>query len=326
MIENSDKIDYVKRILKDVKINSSGINRDGGKFFLAKELCYNTIYHKAFLSLFCGACWYEIAKPKAESYEQFNDIDKNLMNYLEVISEFSEEFEGIKKGFFGIVSSKTLERFKGFLNEDEIENKLFSAYAFYYMAKLTVMKGMSKIGSPKLNRPITNQDCGILTPLNHQAIKRLNYAHLTNFDFEKCFTKFEKHYKNAKFNNVKPHEVLVFADKPYIKQKIYDFPLEKHEKLAELLGKTDFSFMLTCRDDKYNRELFDKYGEREIYYKILKTRYSGNSKSKKNKGVNELLITNFSTDKLRKLKNGIEKMVIEKKRKPKPSYFSKYKS
>jgi len=286
-------------------IISAGIQRSGGKFFLAKKLLRYTRYHKVFLSLFCGACWFELRKKKAEIFEWWNDIDQDLMNYLEIISEVPDLFDEIKEGFFGIVNDKTLKRMLMLLEEPfEITDKetypisirIKRAYAFYYVSKLMISKSMSKIGTPELNRPITNQDRGILTPLNLKAIKRLQYIHTTSMDFAECYDKFRKHYQSNSYG-IKPKEVLIYADKPYINSDIYHFPEEKHFELAELLNNTEFSFMLSCREDEYNRDMFK---EDRFYFVPLKTRYPINVHSESNKGVTELLILNYNPEELGK--------------------------
>lgn len=282
-----------------------GLKREGGKYHLVPALISYTRYHKVFLSLFSGACWFEAEKEKAEIFEQWNDIDKELINYIEVIAQYHIEFEKYKEGFFGLLYDKTLDRFRKILENDlsyeeiiqlPIEKRIERAYAYYYLQKLTINDSMSKIGLPRMNRPIKSEHCGLLTKLKDDIIKRLQNVHLTCIDFEDAYLKFKKHYDSNAYD-VKPEEVLIFADKPYLKQNIYDFPIEKHRKLSEILDNTEFSFMLTCRDDPFNKESFNS---KNIFFTPLKTRYSLNVHSNKNKSVDELLITNYDISQLGK--------------------------
>ncbi len=88
---------------------SGGISRIGGKFRSFNKIIEITPKHNFFLSLFCGACWYELNKPRAK-YDCFNDIDSELINYLLIIRQYPKEFDDLKKGVFDLISQEIVNR------------------------------------------------------------------------------------------------------------------------------------------------------------------------------------------------------------------------
>ena len=117
----------------------SGISQIGGKFRLYKELLKRTPYHEFFLSPFCGACWYELNKPRCR-YECFNDLNSELINYFIQIRKHPKEFDEMKQGIFGLVSQEICNRIvRGDITpKDDLER----AYFYYYLNKLTFGGGI----------------------------------------------------------------------------------------------------------------------------------------------------------------------------------------
>ena len=127
---------------------SAGISQIGGKYRLRKELLDLTPHHDFFLSMFAGACWFELNKPRCR-YECFNDIDSELINYLLTVSgrdeegnydtKIIEEFENLKNGVFGLVSQEICNRIKR--GDLKPRNNIERAYFFYYLSSsLAVLK------------------------------------------------------------------------------------------------------------------------------------------------------------------------------------------
>jgi len=139
-------------------VMSAGISRIGGKYRLRKELLNRTPYHESFLSLFTGASWYELSKPRCR-YECFNDKDAELINYLLQVRKHPKEFDEIKQGVLGLVSQDICNRIvQGRLRP---ENDLERAYFFYYLNKLTYGGSVHKVGKKPPYALINSKDSRI---------------------------------------------------------------------------------------------------------------------------------------------------------------------
>jgi site-specific DNA-adenine methylase len=277
---------------RGVYMITAGISRIGGKYRLRKELLKRTPYHEFFLSPFCGACWYELNKPRCR-YECFNDADAELINYLLQIRKHPEEFDDLKQGVFGLVSQEICNRIIN--GKLQPENDVERAYFFYYLNKLTFggveggesnyrgltipnggdgrlndqniekakvnYKGLQgsfhqvrqtdvkkarasyKGINPKTTRPFSNNDCGLLTPLDPKAIKRLRYVNLTAYDFRKVYDLFYKAFYERK--GLGP-ECLIYTDPPYPGTEGYygsGFGEEEHKALVERMLDSPFHWM-----------------------------------------------------------------------------------
>jgi len=242
----------------------SGISQVGGKFRLIKRLLKLTPPHNFFLSLFCGACWYELNKPRCQ-YECFNDANYEIINYLTVIEREAEQFEKTKEGIFGLVSEKTYKDISTgrLLPKNDMERAVFFQYlnklAFAGNATKATFRGSTPMGGfnvekkatgykglqVKTTRPYTNNDNGLLTPIMPEAIKRLRYVNISNKDFRKVYNVF---HKAAFIKKGLTSEVFMFADPPYPStEKYYGdlFQEEDHKDLIEILLNTPFNVMLT---------------------------------------------------------------------------------
>lgn len=302
---------------------SAGISQIGGKYRLRKKLLKLIPKHDFFLSLFSGACWIELNKPRSR-YECFNDMDSELINYLLVIQENPKEFDEMKKGVFGLVSQEICNRIiKGNLQP---RNNFERAYYFYYLNKLTFggspKKGLWGISNPraglptlhekdfekikasyrgitlptvckeksvkeakasykginpKTTRPFSNNDCGLLTPLDPKAIERLRYVNLTSYDFRKVYNLFYKAFHERKELT---KECFIYADEPYPgTEKYYGnlFSPEDHQELINIMLDTPFNFMLST--GKECKIYLDTFKEAGWIIKPLDTRHSINANS-----------------------------------------------
>jgi len=110
-----------------------GISQIGGKSRSLKTILEYIPHHEFFLSLFAGACWVELNKPRCR-YECFNDNDAEIINYFLMIREHPEEFEKMKEGVLGLVSQEIANRI--FRGEIQPKNNLERAYYFYYLNKV----------------------------------------------------------------------------------------------------------------------------------------------------------------------------------------------
>ena len=358
-------------------ILTSGINRTGGKYRLTKELLNQTPYHSFFLSAFLGSAVYEINKPRCQ-YEIFNDIDSEIINYLEVVKCFPEEFDKMKDGIFGLVSRRI---FNDIINGNiEPENRIEQAFFFYYTNKLAfggnvkkdyrglTMPSMSKksieetekvyfdtlrkfdveleeirekkdetvktafrgvipsgltqqiqksIGTanyrgivpktianykginPKTTRPYSNNDCGLLTPLNPDVIKRLRYVNLTDYPFQKVYKTFYKAFFERKGLT---EEVFCYFDPPYPATEQYygsGFGEEDHQDLIDIMINSPFRVMTSIGGEceKY----LEAFENREGWIvKPVYTKYSTDAMSQKQSREN--LIMNYKIGSIPKMK------------------------
>ncbi|KKK56903.1 hypothetical protein LCGC14_3059870, partial [marine sediment metagenome] len=98
--------------------------------------------------------------------------------------------------------------------------------------------------NPKTTRPFTNNDCGLLSPIDKEAIKRLRYVNLTAYDFRKVYKMF---YEAFYVRKGLERECFIYADPPFPgTEKYYGdlFPPELHQDLIDLMLETPFNFML----------------------------------------------------------------------------------
>jgi len=124
----------------------TGISQMGGKSRSTNTLLKYTPYHEFFQSLFCGACWFEINKPRCR-YENFNDLDSEIINYLLMTRQYPKEFDEMKQGVMGLVSQEICNRIVR--GEMKPRNNLERGYFFYYLNKLTFGGDVKKIGGTK---------------------------------------------------------------------------------------------------------------------------------------------------------------------------------
>lgn len=255
-----------------------GIKQIGGNFRTRKLLDNYTPKHEFFLSMFLGAGWYELNKPRCQ-YELFNDKNSDIINYFEVMTFHPKEFDEKKKGLFGLVSQQVYNDIVDSKLEpkDDIERAVF----FYYINKLSfgsegnsyrgvtlptsckkdsvakvkahyrgiIPRGVRKKSykgiNPKVSRPYTNNDCGLLTPIDPGAIRRLRYVNITNYDFRKAYKLFCRAFFKRKGLT---QECFVYADPPFPGTEIYygnDFLPDDHYDLIEMVQETPFNCMLS---------------------------------------------------------------------------------
>jgi len=150
------------------------------------------------------------------------------------------------------------------------------------------MKTSYKGINPKTTRPYTNNDCGLLTPLDSETIKRLRYV-------------------RKELNK----ECFVYADPPYVgTEKYYNtgFGEAEHAQLVERMLETPFHFMLSIGGEC-----------EEIYVDPLKeagwtidevfTRYSTDANSQDK--VKEYIIYNYNINEVPMMREAMTKTIEE---------------
>jgi DNA adenine methylase len=302
---------------------TSGISRLGGKYRLRKTLLSFTPKHDFFLSLFLGSGVYEINKPRCK-YECFNDLDSELINYFLIIREYPLEFDNLKKGIFGLVSQEIFERIVS--GKLQPKNDIERAYFFYYTNKLAhaSSKGDNYRGittkhmfdnpslsfqglGVKTNRPYTNNDCGLLTPLDSKTIERLRYVNITNYPFDKCYKMFEKTL--LKHNII--DKAFIYLDPPYPLEKdssndyySHKFLPGDHQKVIEICQNTKFRFMLSIGSDcQFYLDSLSNF-----IIKKVKVKYSTNVNYQQDRI--EYLIMNYDIKKIPQMKEDYKQSLL----------------
>lgn len=328
----------------------SGISQIGGKFRLRKQLLQLTPRHGFFLSMFSGACHYELNKPRCQ-YECFNDLDSEFINYLIIIRRYPKKFNEMKKGIFGLVSQEIVNRIVN--GEIKPKNNIERAYFFYYLNKtcydltqnyrgIVLPTSSKKINiehyngnlwssflkheddfenyeeyvewvknaeklpkksshykgiNPKTTRPYSNNDLGLLTPIDPKAIERLRYVNLTSYDFRHVYKMFYKAYHERKKLSI---ECFIYADPPFPStEKYYGnmFKPEDHQDLIDILIQTPFNFMLSIGGDC--QFYLDILKENNWFIKEVKTKYSTDANSQNE--ITEYVCMNYDINKFPKM-------------------------
>lgn len=161
--------------------------------------------------------------------------------------------------------------------------------------------------NPKTTRPYTNNDCGLLTPLDLNTIERLRYVNLTTYDFRKCYRLFyEAFYKRKGLEK----ECFIYADPPYPgTEKYYEskFKDKMHLQLIELALDSPFHFMLSMGGDC---ELYlDIFKEERWNIKELKVKYSRSANFQYDR--KEYLITNYDLKSFPKMIHDNQKNILD---------------
>lgn len=309
----------------------SGINQIGGNFRTRVQIDKYTPYHEYFLSLFLGSGIYELNKPKAHHYECWNDADPRFANYFIVIKEYREEFEKRRRKGPCVINSRYLYDLlnKGILKPKDM---IDDAIHFHYQIKLTYgsqlkyrglvpettskkeyielakktykeklenqksveCQGRFKSNLGKTTRPISNNDCGILTKINPKTQERLKFVIVENLDFRKCYNQFyEAYFVGKKIT----HEAYIFADPPFPgKENYYNglFHPEDHHDLIDLALKSPFLFNLQIGGDcQFYLDIFE---DAEWFIVPIDNKHSLNANSQTKK--REYLIMNYDITKL----------------------------
>jgi len=300
---------------------TTNISRIGGKFRLRKELLNLTPDHDFFLSMFLGSGIYEINKTRCK-VEIFNDIDSELMNYFLVLRDHPKEFDKLKEGILGLFSQEIFNRIVS--GELQPKNNIEKAYFFYYVNKLSFggknedyrgvftreqHPGNFKGANIKTERPYTNFDNGLLTPINPKVIERLRYVNLPTYPFDKIYRMFEKPLLKHNITT----RAFFYADPPYpMDETMFDdmynhsFTIENHKKLIDICQNTKFRFMVSMggKCDLYLKELS------HFNIKKVSVKYSMDAHSQD--PSTEYIIMNYDIKKVPKMKQDInQKSIME---------------
>jgi DNA adenine methylase len=261
----------------------------GGKFYARKLIIEHIPQHTYYIEPFAGGASIYFAKNKVDR-NWLNDIDKDLINCLEIIRDYPEKLINRLKG-----EQATKERHAYYKNEFKPRTKLDRAARWFYVNR-TSYSGIMNMqncywgyGDKYSMRP-ENWPRNIL-----RTSAKLQNVKLTSYDFEKVIEE-------------APKDAFLFIDPPYFnadQEKFYahSFKKEDHIRLSKILRKhkNKFKFLLTYDDSPEVRKLYSwahAMHEKQWNYTINRTDDQKNGTSKKGsryKG-HELFIVNYNSE------------------------------
>ena len=201
-------------------------------------------------------------------------------------------FEKIKKGKIElnlkISRDQISEEFKDKIiieDQDKTNEKGKGSYRgiipkaeFDYLLNEKVLANYKGL-NPKHTRPYTNNDCGLLTPLQPEFLKRTQYVNFLNKDFRHFYKLFLKGF-NEKRGFTK--ECFLYFDPPYPDKKdlssdyyLYPFKKEDHLDLIDICLKSPFNILLSIGG--YCRFYLDTFLEHDWIIIPISTSYSTNA-------------------------------------------------
>lgn len=313
----------MKKLLREFKRLSPGINSPGGKWRLLLDILVRIIYHEYYLEPFLGSGIVGINKPRVR-YEVFNDKFYEIYNYFWALKYHYKEFRRAKRGIYELVCEKCYEDIKeGVIKpEDRIER----AVIFRYMNKLT-RAGMNQLVKSEFrdmlpptnakknviekvkkdyknllfkgirvnnSRPWTNNDNGLLTPIDLKVIERLHYVTLTCKDFRKAYeTFYQKYHVERDLSDV----CFMYWDPEYPGKEhpyYHKFEEKDHLDVINILLDTPFKFLLSIGGEcEFYLDAF-----REVGFRIdpIPNKYSTNAKHQKE--ITEYIVMNYNPEKV----------------------------
>lgn len=249
--------------------------------------------------------------------------------------EIKEDYEWKTKGYIGLIDqkqqnaridSKGVEeakaKYSGLINsaikadpmnQESIEKTKASfrglaanSNQFHNASKRDVEKTKKRVKNaqnkginPKTTRPFTNNDCGLLTPLQLEAIKRLRYVNLTCYPFQKVYKMFYNAFHKRK--GLGP-EAFVYWDPPYPKMEKYyksGFGMKDHLELIDLLIESPFHCLLSIGVGEDCKFYIDALKEAGWIIQDAWTRHSTDANTQDL--VQEFLCMNYDINKLPKM-------------------------
>ena len=169
------------------------LRRLGNKSKLAADIIQYSPPHKIYIEPFFGAGGMFFNKPKAQ-YNIVNDIDSDVFNLFQVVSNQKEELE---KAFFEMpIHSDLLEYWKANKETDSIRKAL----RFLFISNLTLF------GTGDVLRYGSRNDKSNLYQYLNDTFKFIHDVQFANFDFRDFI-------KSIEFRDIS--NTFIYADKPY---------------------------------------------------------------------------------------------------------------
>lgn len=257
----------------------------GGKFYAIEVLRpFFETKHYEYREPFAGGATVFFHKEKADK-TWLNDLDTELITFYKTIQD-----EGLSVKLSNIYRTEeeaTKDRWKEVL-DFQPKNDFEIAWKYYFLNRTSFSGKLVSAAwgyRPKRSLP----------PFRwHERIepsgKKLKDVSLTSLDFENVI-------KAPSENDAE--NVLLYVDPPYFlppkfKHYRHGFDLVDHERLSEILSKTEYKFFLTYDDCPQIRELYKwaNIYELNFLYRVQNSNFSSGSR----KIGFELIITNFDVE------------------------------
>ncbi|MBN2197898.1 DNA adenine methylase [Candidatus Wolfebacteria bacterium] len=260
----------------------------GGKYKAIKYIqpFWEQIDHDEYREPFVGGGSVFIAKPSVP-YNWINDLDKEIIAFYKVISDKKKREILINK-LLALKIDKPIYEQLYFSKPKDNLNKAFRYYILNRCSFSGITRWNSFIGDVRYN--ITNAQ-----HLIRDVGPKLANTKITSQDFEKVIIEKSKGKKG----------VFLFLDPPYAESRqivAYNvtFSKEDHLRLAKLLKKTKYPFLLTYDDCEFVRELYKwaNLYSKTWTYSVANSRVHHNPRE----NGNELFISNFPIVKEKQLK------------------------
>jgi len=246
----------------------------GGKFYGFKRIePFLKIKHDEYREPFIGGGSIFLGKSKASKLNWINDIDKELINFYQVIREDND-----REKLFTLIKNEAANKQRhSEVKEIKPRNKIESAFKYFYLNRTSFSGIMVKPRWGFLIGSSVTPDKW--TKIVNPVATKLKDVKITNIDFKEVIT--------AKTNN---KNVLLYLDPPYFKasKAIYnnEFTKRDHLDLCELLKQTKYKFILSYENCEEIKEMYSWANIHEIDWTYFM------SEARRQNGK-ELIITNF---------------------------------
>lgn len=231
---------------------NSPINWIGGKSKLFEVIISIMPEHKCYVEAFAGGIWTLINKPKV-SVEVINDINKELVNFYQVIQN---DYDEMKEKCSFMISSR--EIFNQYINMSYEEiysmDKVDRAVRFLYLNRCSHSGRMKSYGYSNTRRSkicMVTDDFDKTIGEVHSRIKNL---YVECGDYKAIIKRYDKR------ENVKEEQkVLFYFDPPYYQTYDYEGNSVDYEELKYELSNMKSNWILSVKDSEYIRSLFNEY-------------------------------------------------------------------
>jgi DNA adenine methylase len=276
-----------EQMINSFKTNNKKIPKNifrypGGKAKAIKfiEEFYKGIKHDEYREPFVGGGSVFISKPLSK-YNWINDLDNDIIGFYKTIAN-NEEREKLIKDLINLKIDKSVYEkiYKSTPKSDFERGKRF--YILNRCSFSGITRWNAYIGTVRYN--IENAQ-----HLIRKIGDKLQKTKITSYDFEKVITAKPKGKS----------QVFMFLDPPYAESRqivAYNktFNKDDHIRLANLLRKTNYNFLLTYDDCEFIRNLYSwaNLYSKSWTYSVANSRVHHNPRE----NGNELFISNFEIE------------------------------
>ena len=255
----------------------SPIRYFGGKSSLAPTLMELLPSHNRYIEVFGGG-GHLISQKEPSIEEVYNDIDSDLINFLNQVQTNGEE---LTEALADLPTSRHL--FELWKNEEFPDNELERAVRWFYLIRQRIhasnatLKSGWRAGKHK-NLAADYQHAVARIPA---FSKRLKNVEITNQDFREVIAKYDS-----------PTSVF-FIDPPYVGKEHYykgNMQYQTHVELAQMLNNIEGKAMVTYYDHPLINELYAGWNRIEVETFVGSSTVKQGEERRKEK---ELILMNY---------------------------------